>query len=79
MPSTFELQDFYGQVLHLIVVNIPESLDDGIEAQSLVYAIIDEIKVLNLELALIASSIRLQDLLHLLILIKFNVIGQILD
>ena len=43
----FELQDFFGQVLCLIVVNIPESLDDEIEAQSLVYAIIDEIKILN--------------------------------
>ena len=37
----------YGQVLQFIVVNIPLSLDHGIEAQSLVYAVIDEIKVLD--------------------------------
>jgi hypothetical protein len=43
----FELQDFFGQVLRFIVVNIPLSLDHGIEAQSLVYAVIDEIKVLD--------------------------------
>ena len=43
----FELQDFFGQVLRFIVVNIPLSLDHGIEAQSLVYAVIDEVKVLD--------------------------------
>ena len=41
----FELQNFFGQVLHFIVVEMPESLDHGIEAQSLVYAVIEEIKV----------------------------------
>ena len=43
----FELQDFFGQVLCFLVVNIPPSLNHGIEAQSLVYAVIDEIKVLD--------------------------------
>jgi hypothetical protein len=43
----FELQDFFGQVLRFIVVNIPQSIDHGIEAQSLVYAVIDEVKVLD--------------------------------
>jgi len=43
----FELQDFFGQVLRFIVVNIPLSIDHGIEAQSLVYAVIDELKVLD--------------------------------
>jgi hypothetical protein len=42
----FELQDFFGQVLYFLVVNIPPSLDHGIEAQSLVYAVINKIKVL---------------------------------
>ena len=28
----FELQNFFGQVLHFIVVEMPESLDHGIEA-----------------------------------------------
>jgi hypothetical protein len=43
----FELQDFFGQVLHFLVVNIPPSLNHGIEAQSLVYAVINEIEVLD--------------------------------
>jgi hypothetical protein len=43
----FELQDFFGQVLCFLVVNIPPSLDHGIEAQSLVYVVIHEIKVLD--------------------------------
>ena len=37
----FELQDFFGQVLCFLVVNIPPSLDHGIEAQSLVHAVIN--------------------------------------
>ena len=41
----FELQDFFGQVLRFIVVNIPHSIDHEIEAQSLVYAVINEVKV----------------------------------
>ena len=45
--SQFELQYFFGQVLHFIVVNISLSLDHEIKAQSLVYAVIDEIKVLD--------------------------------
>ena len=43
----FELQDFFGQVLRFIVVNIPQSIDHEIEAQSLVYAVIGEVKVLD--------------------------------
>ena len=43
----FKLQDFFGQVLRFIVVNVPESIDHGIETQSLVYAVIDEVKVLD--------------------------------
>jgi len=34
-------------VLRFIVVNIPQSVDHEIEAQSLVYAVIDEVKVLD--------------------------------
>jgi hypothetical protein len=34
-------------VLRFIVVNIPLSIDHGIEAQSLIYAVIDEVKVLD--------------------------------
>ena len=43
----FELQDSFGQVLCFLVVNIPPSLNHGIEAQSPVYAVIDKIKVLD--------------------------------
>ena len=43
----FELQDFFGQVLCFLVVNIPPFLDHGIEVQSLVYAVINKIKVLD--------------------------------
>ena len=43
----FELQNFFGQVLRFIVVNVPLSIDHGIEAQSLAYAVIDEAKVLD--------------------------------
>jgi hypothetical protein len=47
----FELQYFFGQVLRFLVaiVNIPSSLDHGIEAQCLAYAITNEIKVLDHE------------------------------
>ena len=34
-------------MLRFIVVNIPQSLHHGIEAQSLVYAVIDEVKILD--------------------------------
>ena len=43
----FELQDFFGRVLRFIVVNVPPSIDDEIDAQSLVYAVINEVKVLD--------------------------------
>ena len=43
----FEHQDFLGQVLCFLVVNITPSPDHGIEAQSLVYVVINEIKVLD--------------------------------
>jgi hypothetical protein len=43
----FKLQGFFGQVLHFLVVNIPPSLDHGIEVQSLVYVVINETKVLD--------------------------------
>ena len=31
----------------LLLLTIPESVDHGIEAQSLVYAVIDEVKILD--------------------------------
>ena len=43
----FKLQDFFGQVLCFLVVNMLPSLDHGIEEQFLVYVVINEIKVLD--------------------------------
>jgi hypothetical protein len=43
----FELQDFFGQVFHFLVVNIPPSLDYGIKVQSLVYVVINKFKALD--------------------------------
>jgi hypothetical protein len=43
----FELQDSFGQVLHFLVVNISPSPDYGIEVQSLVYVVINKMKVLD--------------------------------
>jgi hypothetical protein len=45
--SQFELQDFFGQVLRFLVVNISPSPNYGIKVQLLVYAVINEIKVLD--------------------------------
>ena len=41
----FELQDFFGQILHFLVVNIPPSPEHSIEAESLIYAAIHEVKI----------------------------------
>ena len=66
----------------MIVVNIPESLDDRIEAQSLVYAIIDEIKVLNHRSGTSSNGLFYQ-VTEPIAFIDLNqvqcVIGQILD
>ena len=75
----FKLQDFFGQVLCFLVVDITPSFDHGIEAQSLVYAVINEIKVLD-------HGTKLYHLYQATgsnIIIDFNqvqcVIGQIFD
>jgi hypothetical protein len=43
----FELQDFYGQVLRLLIVTVPASPKNGIEAGSFVYASIKQAKLLD--------------------------------
>jgi hypothetical protein len=45
--SQFELRDFYGQLLRLLVVSVPESQNDQIRPQTLVYALIKSIKLIN--------------------------------
>jgi hypothetical protein len=41
----FELQDFFGQILRFLVVNIPPSPKHGIEAESVIYAAIREVRI----------------------------------
>ena len=41
----FELQDFFGQILHFIVINIPPSPEHNIEAKSFIYAAIREVRI----------------------------------
>ncbi|KAF9461336.1 hypothetical protein BDZ94DRAFT_1372398 [Collybia nuda] len=43
----FELQDFFGQVLRFLVVQVPASPKDDIEADSYIYAIIKQAKILD--------------------------------
>jgi hypothetical protein len=75
----FELQDFFGQVLCFLVVNIPSSLDHGIETQYLVYAVINEIKALDHE----TNLYRFYQATGPTVIIDLNrvqcVVGQIFD
>jgi hypothetical protein len=40
----FELQDFFGQILCFIIVNIPHSPIHEIQAKSFIYAFINQVK-----------------------------------
>ena len=42
----FEMHNFYGQILRFLVVDIPDS-DHGIEAESLAYAVIRQVNLLD--------------------------------
>jgi hypothetical protein len=44
----FELQYFFGQILHFIIVNIPHSPIHNIKADSFIYALINQVKILEL-------------------------------
>jgi hypothetical protein len=41
----FELQDFFGQILCFLIVNIPPSPEHSIEAKSFIYAAIHEVRI----------------------------------
>jgi hypothetical protein len=41
----FELQDFFGQILCFLIINIPPSPEHSIEAKSFIYAAIHEVKI----------------------------------
>jgi hypothetical protein len=43
----FEWQDFFRQILHFIIVDIPHSPIHNIEANSFVYAFINQVKILE--------------------------------
>ena len=45
--SQFELHDFYGQLLRLLIINVPMSQRDQIQPQTLVYALIKSVKLVN--------------------------------
>jgi hypothetical protein len=46
--SEFELHDFFGQVLRLLIISIPDSQNDQVQPQMLVYALIKSVKLINL-------------------------------
>jgi hypothetical protein len=41
----FELQDFFGQILRFVIVDIPHSPVHDIEANSFIYAFINQVKI----------------------------------
>jgi hypothetical protein len=41
----FELQDFFGQILRFLIINIPPSPKHSIEAESFIYAAIHEVRI----------------------------------
>lgn len=41
----FVLQDFFGQILRFLIINIPPSPEHSIEAESLIYAAIHEVRI----------------------------------
>jgi hypothetical protein len=44
----FELQDFFGQILCFIIVNIPHSPIHNIKADSFIYTLINQVKISEL-------------------------------
>ena len=45
--SEFELHDFFGQLLRLLIISIPESQNDRVQPQMLVYALIKSVKLID--------------------------------
>ena len=75
------MHNFYRQILWFLVVNIPESLqaDHGIEAESLTYVVIRQVKLLDE----VAGSIKYYKDLRSIVFVDLNqvkcVIGRIMD
>jgi hypothetical protein len=45
--SEFELHDFFGQLLHLLIISIPELQSDRVQLQMLVYMLIKPVKLID--------------------------------
>jgi hypothetical protein len=77
--SEFELCDFYGQLLCLLIVNIPESQNDQVQPQTLVYALIKSVKLIDST----ADGIKYYENFGSMEFVDLNqvkcVIGQIMD
>ena len=77
----FELQDFFGQILRFIIVNIPHSPIHKIKAGSFIYALINQVK--NLEPATDQCGINYYEDLGPMEFVDLNqiecVVGRIKD
>ena len=45
--SEFELCDFYGQLLRFLIISIPESQNDQVQPQMLIYVLIKSVKLID--------------------------------
>jgi hypothetical protein len=45
--SQFELRNFYGQLLRILIINVPESQNGQIQSQTLAYALIKSVRLIN--------------------------------
>ena len=77
--SKFELRDFFGQLLRLLIISIPESQSDRVQPQMLVYALIKPVKLIDLT----ADGIKYYKYFGSMEFIDLNqvkcVIGRIMD
>lgn len=73
------MHNFYGQILRFLVVDIPDSPQAGIEAESLAYAVIRQVKLLDE----VAGGIKYYKDLGSIVFVDLNqvkcVIGRIMD
>ena len=77
----FELQDFFGQILRFVIVNIPHSPIHNIKGDSFIYAFINQVKIS--EPATNQSRINYYEDLGLMEFVDLNqvncVVGRIKD
>ena len=77
--SKFELRDFFGQLLHLLIISIPKSENDQVWPQMLIYTLIKSVKLINPT----ADGIKYYEGFGSMEFVDLNqikcVIGQIMD